>query len=683
MEVEKSNNTGVEKKNEVIEVVKNESEIISKIEEGETGEVVVKRKRGRPPKPKVADLESADALASEGNSFVTKREETVIQKEHIIIQTPVKKSADDSLTEIKVEHQSGGGQNVPKKRGRPKLKPDDPAKEENKETNHETKKLEVEIPAAQVIESDKKARKTTDKSSYDSPIKKAFERTLKEMILLSTPGAVLPEETTETAKPEKAEGEKPKRGRKPKPKPEILVIDSVEKETKTMSRSAAEEPTAEGETVAGVEKTPKKKGRKPKPKVDEGAAAGVKSSEEPEENSPEEYNDEKEIKKPIEIDLTSEKSTVQKSAKKEGEEKRRPGRPPKVQESNSSGGENKEEAKKKDVVSTNLNNDFDLLKPAPKKKASEDQIALEAKQNPVIIPESETKEYPDHIHVSGGSQVGNITTTEKKRRHPGMDVTNEKFKDKLRENLVKYFENERGKSIKDKQQQPAPKSTAGSNTQQIVQKKDQVPAKPVEKNETTVVEKQVVSQPSLIEIEDTPEKILVEDEKEYKIPKKSIVKGFNDHHPTTPPRKITMEEEESADKAITIKTTPKDAHDTSLDLHTKEEVSSIQSPGEYLNMETDPFLNSGLEAEIKKDWLKQDEMFADENSGRFGMETEHKENEIKDNENANDFEPGKVKKLKIHDDHESAMLRSMGQNLGDEFIGDAPDGEYSISQFLN
>ncbi len=682
MEIEKSDS--IEKKDEVIEVVKNDSnsEIISKIEEGggESGEAVVKRKRGRPPKPKTTEMES-DAVANEGNSIVTKQEETVTvtQKEHIIIQTPVKKSADDSVTEIKIEHQSGGGQNVPKKRGRPKLNKDDHAKEETKEANHETKKLEVEISTAQVIESDKKPRKNTiEKNSYDSPIRKTFEKTLKEIILLSTPGAIIPEETTEAPanKSEKVEGDKPKRGRKPKPKTEILVIDSVEKETKTISR--VEEPSAEGE---GVEKTPKKKGRKPKPKVDEGTE-GVKASEEQkEESSPAEEtnnntnNDEKEIKKPIEIDLTSGQSTVQKSAKKEGEEKKRPGRPPKVQESNgsSSGGENKEkekeEVKKKEVVSTTILPDFDSLKPAPKKKASEDQIALEAKQNSVIIPESETA---DNIHASGS---GNITTTEKKRRHPGMDVTNEKFKDKLRENLVKYFENERGKAVKDNKQQSAPAPAPKNNNNQQaapVQKKDQAPPKPAApKNE---IPTKPADQPSMIEIEDTPEKILIEDEKEYKIPKKSSLKDFNDHR--TPPRKITMEEEieESADKAITIKTTPRDA---SLDLIHKEEVSSIQSPGEYLNMETDPFLNSGLEAELKKDWLKQDEMFADENS-------RSKELENKDNENAGDFEPGKVKKLKIHDDHESAMLRSMGQNLGDDFpIGDAPDGEYSISQFLN
>ena len=97
-------------------------------------------------------------------------------------------------------------------------------------------------------------------------------------------------------------------------------------------------------------------------------------------------------------------------------------------------------------------------------------------------------------------------------------------------------------------------------------------------------------------------------------------------------------------------------------------------------METDPFLNSGMESDIKKDWLKQDEMFSEENGRRFNsnlMELEHKN---KDNENMGDFEPEKVKKMKIQDEDE-AIMRSMGHDIFP--IGDAPDSEYSISQFLN
>jgi len=123
----------------------------------------------------------------------------------------------------------------------------------------------------------------------------------------------------------------------------------------------------------------------------------------------------------------------------------------------------------------------------------------------------------------------------------------------------------------------------------------------------------------------------------------------------------------------------------SSELHTEnqKDVSSIQSPGEYLNMDTDPFLNSGMEADIKKDWLKQDEMFSEENGRRFNtnlMELEHKGIDNKDNQDMGDFEPGKVKKLKIQDEDE-AIMRSMSRDVFP--LGDVPDSEYSISQFLN
>jgi len=674
---------------ETVEKKDEENEIISKIEEGETGEVAVKRKRGRPPKSKTTDQES-EAIASDGNNFMTKQEENVTKEEFVEIQTPVKKQGD----ETKVEHQNGGGQNVPKKRGRPKLN--------KEESSAKEAKIEVEVPHHQVIESDKKAKKPTEKSSYESPLKKEFEKTLKEIILLSTPQGVLEKKLEETGgeptKEEKAEGEKPKRGRKPKVKTEILVIDSVEKEQKTVSRTTEtgmieEEPKQlEGD---GVEKTPKKKGRKPKVKPEEGSSENAKLSEEQgsSESTEENKENEKDIKKPIEIDLTSEaaqsaKSTLKKSLKKnESEDKpKKLGRPPKVQE-----GSDENAKKAAAVAKTNEDtNNFDSLKP---EESQQDETVAEPKLNQFIVPEDkikdERKDFADHIHISGGSQSG-ITTTEKKRRHPGMDVHNEKFKDKLRENLVKYFENERGKAVKDKQQ---PSKTTIETTTDKVQKnvsKPTVSNPPKDEHKPIVKQNDIpVSVPkadNLIEIEDpTPEKILIEDEKEgYRIPKKSITKSFHENS-RTPPGETNMEEEE--EEAITIKTTPRDKEilNISSELHTEnqKDVSSIQSPGEYLNMDTDPFLNSGMEADIKKDWLKQDEMFSEENGRRFNtnlMELEHKGIDNKDNQDMGDFEPGKVKKLKIQDEDE-AIMRSMSRDVFP--LGDVPDSEYSISQFLN